>query len=229
MVTGASRQRLRIALTIPDARGREPDPEVRAATEAAAALCRSLGHEVREAAPALNGQQFSDDFILVWAAGAAEVVGLVQSQAPVGAPLEQLLEPLTLDLARMYQAQGQAALEQAIARLYAAGAAFNAFFSDVDVFLTPVLAKPPVALGEIAPTLGLEGFDRVRDYVGYTPLQNVAGAPAMSVPLGWSAGGLPIGAHFSAPTGHERRLLELAYELEQAQPWAARRPPVNAG
>jgi Asp-tRNA(Asn)/Glu-tRNA(Gln) amidotransferase A subunit family amidase len=64
---------------------------------------------------------------------------------------------------------------------------------------------------------------------GDSPLQNVAGAPAMSVPLAWSAGGLPIGIHFSAPLGGERRLLELAYELEQAQPWASRRPPVNAG
>jgi amidase len=67
------------------------------------------------------------------------------------------------------------------------------------------------------------------DYVGYTPLQNVAGAPAMSVPLAWTGSGLPIGAHFSAPKGAERRLLELAYELEQARPWTSRRPPVNAG
>jgi amidase len=108
-------------------------------------------------------------------------------------------------------------------------AAYAAFFAETDVLLTPVLARPPLPLGEISPTLGMEvGFARVLDYVGYTPLQNVAGAPAMSVPLGWSQAGLPIGAHFSAAKGQERRLLELAYELEGAQPWAGRKPGVNA-
>ncbi len=97
------------------------------------------------------------------------------------------------------------------------------------MLLTPVLAKPPPLLGEIAPSLGMEGFARVAEYASYTPLQNVAGAPAMSVPLGWSAAGLPIGAHFSAAKGQEKRLLELAYELEQAQPWAGRVPAVHAG
>jgi amidase len=102
-------------------------------------------------------------------------------------------------------------------------------FSNADIYLTPVLAKPPIALGQIDGSKGMAVFATLTDYVGYTPLQNVAGAPAMSVPLAWSAGGLPIGIHFSAPTGQERRLLELAYELEQARPWASRRPAVNAG
>jgi amidase len=229
VVEGANTQRLRIALHVPDFRGIEPDAEVRAATEAAAALCRELGHTVTEARPTLDGEQFSADFIMLWAAGAAEVVQLVQSQAGQ-TPLDQLLEPLTLGLAQHFQTQGGLpALQASIARLTQAEAAYAAFFANHDVLLTPVLAKPPVPLGEIAPTLGMAGFDRVRDYVGYTPLQNVAGAPAMSVPLAWSQGGLPIGAHFSAAKGAERTLLELAYELESARPWADRVPGVNAG
>ncbi len=228
LVRGPSTQRLRIAVSIPDARGQEPDPEVRAAIESAAELCRSLGHEVREGRPQVDGPQFTDDFILLWAAGAAEVVDAVRQQAP-DAPIEQLLEPLTLDLARHYQLQGEEALGAAIGRLRQVDTRFNAFFGDVDVLLTPVLSNPPLPIGEIAPTLGMAGFDRVLDYVGYTPLQNAAGAPAMSVPLAWSQGGLPIGAHFSAAKGQECRLLELAYELEQARPWAGRRPGVNAG
>jgi amidase len=227
VIAGPSTQRLRIALSIPDFRNHEPDAEVRAATEAAAELCRSLGHTVTEARPELDGEQFSQDFILLWAAGAAEVVGAVRANAGA-TPLDQLLEPLTLGLADLYQSQGPRALGAAIARLRQAEAAYAAFFANVDVLLTPVLAKPPPVLGEIAPTLGMAGFERVRDYVGYTPLQNVAGAPAMSVPLAWSQAGLPIGAHFSAAKGQEQRLLELAYELEQAQPWASRRPPLNA-
>jgi amidase len=227
MVEGPNTQRLRIIVSIPDARGREPDPEVRAAIEAAAEVCRGLGHDVREGRPTFDGEAFSRDFILLWAASAAEVVQMVQANAG-GAPLDQLLEPLTLDLAAHYQAAGPAALEAAIIRLHQVEAHYAAVFADVDVMLTPVLAKPPLPLGEIAPTLGMAGFSKVLDYVGYTPLQNVAGAPAMSVPLAWSAAGLPIGAHFSSAKGQERRLLELAYELEQAQPWADRKPGVNA-
>ena len=65
-------------------------------------------------------------------------------------------------------------------------------------------------------------------YVAYTVVFNVAGMPAMSVPLGWSEQGLPIGSQFAAKTGDERTLLELAYELEEAQPWADKWPPYSA-
>ena len=153
---------------------------------------------------------------------------MVQSQAP-DAPLDQLLEPLTIDLANHFRQQGPAALEAAIVRLRAVEAQYEAMFADVDVMLTPVLGKPPVPLGQIGGPRGMAVFETLPDYVGYTPLQNVAGAPAMSVPLSWSSAGLPIGSHFSAAKGQERRLLELAYELEQARPWASRRPGVNAG
>ncbi len=229
-VVGApNTQRLRIALDIPNALGHEPDAEVRAAVEAAAELCRSRGHTVTEGRPTLDGPQFSADFILLWAAGAAEVVQLVQSQAGADAPLDQLLEPLTLELAQHSRQQGTPALLAAIGRLRAVEAAYAAFFETTDIYLTPVLGKPPVPLGIIDGAKGMAAFETLNDYVGYTPLQNVAGAPAMSVPLAWSAAGLPIGIHFSAAKGQEKRLLELAYELEQAQPWADRKPGVTAG
>jgi amidase len=228
MVAGPNTQRLKIALAIKDTNGRDPDPEVRAAIEDVAQLCRSLGHEVREAAPVINGRQFVDDFILLWAAGAADVVNLVKSKAG-STPLDHLLEPLTLDLAQHYASNGQAKLGEAIGRLRGVEQAYAQFFTGWDVMLTPVLAAPPIALGQIAPSLGMQvGFSRVLNYVTYTPLQNVAGAPAMSVPLSWSRAGLPIGSHFSAAKGQERKLLELAYELERARPWAGRKPEVNA-
>ncbi len=100
------------------------------------------------------------------------------------------------------------------------------FFEQHDLTLSPVLAKPPVRIGEQAPTVDFDtAYERIMSYVGFTPLQNAAGMPAMSVPLAWSRGGLPIGAHFSAARGNERTLLELAYELEQARPWADKWPP----
>lgn len=229
LVTSANRARRRIIVDIPNARGNEPDADVRAAVEVAAELCRSMGHQVTERRAPINGTQFSDDFILLWANGALEVVTLVRSMVPAGTPLEALLEPLTLELAAHAQAQGPAALEAAVTRLRGLDAVYAGMFNDADIYLTPVLAKAPVPLGQINGARGMAVFDTLTDYAGYTPLQNVVGAPAMSVPLGMSADGLPIGIHFSAPVGEERRLLELAYELEEAQPWAARVPGVNAG
>jgi amidase len=70
---------------------------------------------------------------------------------------------------------------------------------------------------------------RVLDELGYTPLQNAVGTPAMSVPLCWTRDGLPIGSHFAAWRGGEATLLGLAYELEEARPWAKKHPPVFAG
>jgi|CXWL01.1.fsa_nt_gi amidase len=228
MVTGPSQRRLRIDVSILDARGGEPHADVRAAIEGVAELCTSLGHHVRERRPQIDGDAFSQAFTMLWAAGAAEVVGMVRAQAP-GAPLDQLFEPLTLGLAQMFTSAPAGTLERSIAALQGFDAQYAAFFEDADVLLTPVLARTPPAIGELSPMRGMDGFEDVAAYVGYTPLQNVAGAPAMSVPLSQSPSGMPIGAHFSAAKGQERRLLELAYELEQAAPWASRRPRVNAG
>jgi amidase len=69
-------------------------------------------------------------------------------------------------------------------------------------------------------------MERVLDDVGYTPLHNAVGSTAMSVPLQWTADGLPIGSQFAAWKGGEATLLQLAYELERAHPWAGKRPPI---
>ncbi len=229
LVTGPSTRRLRIKLDINNALGRAPDPDVAAVMAQTAELCRRLGHTVTEARSPIDGAQFSADFILLWAEGAAEVVNLVRQQAGANAPLDQLLEPLTLELAAHFESQGPAAFAPALQRLRAVEAQYASMFADADLYLTPVLAKAPVPLGTINPERGMATFATLSDYVGYTPLQNVAGTPAISLPMGWSGSGLPIGVQFCAAAGQERTLLELAYELEQAQPWAQRRPGVNAG
>ena len=81
-------------------------------------------------------------------------------------------------------------------------------------------AHAPPKIGYLGPEVSFEThFERVREYVGFTPLQNTTGAPAISLPMGFSRTGLPIGCQFAAAYGKEKRLLELAIEIEEARPW----------
>jgi amidase len=229
LITGPNRARRRIGMQIPAATGAEPDPQVRGAIESVARTCEGLGHQVAETRMPIDGAAFADAFTLLWSAGAAEIVQQVSQKAP-GVPLDDLLEPLTLGLAEHYRAAPEGALDRAVALLRGVEAQYDALFADYDVLLTPVLSRPAPPIGELSPVLPYDvGFPRVAAYAAYTPLQNVAGAPSMSLPLGMSADGLPIGALFSARLGQEKMLLELAYELEEALPWKARRPHLWAG
>jgi amidase len=99
-----------------------------------------------------------------------------------------------------------------------------------DLWLTPTLGEPPLKLGELDPTADnpRAGFDRAAEFVPFTPIQNATGQPAMSVPLYWNEAGLPVGAHFVGRFGDEATLFRLAAQLEEARPWAAKRPPVSA-
>jgi amidase len=227
LVTGPSQRRLRIGLGITDASGNQPTPEVAAAITAIAAQCEALGHRVTELSPMLDGEAFKNAFILYWASGAAQSIGQIQAQRP-GVPLDTLVEPLTQQLAALWQRQPAGTLARIVATMRAAESSYAAAFSTIDVMLTPVVTRPAPRIGELAPTLPFEqGFAEVTErYVTYTPIENVTGAPAISLPLAMSSDGLPIGAHFTAGLGNERTLLELAYELELAMPWSARKPPL---
>jgi amidase len=107
------------------------------------------------------------------------------------------------------------------------------FFVDHDLWLTPTLGEPPLPIGAMDPAKGMESFQRAAEFVPFTPVCNATGQPAMSVPLYWNEEeaapkGLPIGTHFVARFGDEATLFRLASQLEQARPWAQRRPPVSA-
>ena len=108
----------------------------------------------------------------------------------------------------------------------------GAFFENVDVMLTPTIAALPAPLGELDQDrkgmTAMEWTRQVFAYCPFTPLFNTTGQPAMSLPLYWSAGGLPVGVQIAARFGDEATLFRLASQLEQAKPWAKKRPPVHA-
>ena len=95
------------------------------------------------------------------------------------------------------------------------------------MLLTPTLRTPPPLLGELAPDRDFDALmPAMFDWISYTPLQNLAGTPAISLPLG-QAGALPIGVQFAADRGQEPLLLQLAAELERVAPWRDRWPTVS--
>jgi amidase len=109
--------------------------------------------------------------------------------------------------------------------VHAAGRKMATFLASYDVILSTTLAGPPPKLGYFDQNGDVETFtERVTEYLSVTPLHNATGTPAMSVPLHWTADGLPVGVHFAGRCGEEATLLALAAELETAQPWFDRVP-----
>jgi len=101
------------------------------------------------------------------------------------------------------------------------------FHQSYDVILNPTLAKPPLPLGTLTlsqPTMSW--WKEITEFSPYTALYNASGQPSMSVPLHWTPDGLPIGVLFSSRFGEDATLLRLAAQLERAQPWAERMPPI---
>jgi amidase len=219
-VSGPSSRRLRVGLVMETANGRLPDAQVTAAIESTAALMAELGHPVTPTRWPIDGPRFAQDFLTLWSMGAAELLKEVGGTAG--------LEPFTVEMARALARLPADAQTGVVERLELAARQYAGWFDNFDVILSPVLAHPAVPLGYVRGDVPFEELsERLTDYVGYTPVHNVAGGPAMSVPLYWTADGLPVGSHFAARLGDERTLFELAYELERARPWASRRPPVS--
>jgi len=226
---GADAGRLRIAFSVVSPSGGPVHPDCAAAVRDAAALCAALGHDVDEAAPELDQIATTRAFLTLYAASAAHSVAHVE-RATGHPPALERLEPLTRALADMGNAASAASYLLAVEDLQRTARAVAHFFLDYDVWLTPVLAEPPVPLGTLDATEEepMRGFFRAGELCPFTPICNVTGQPAMSVPLFWNDTGLPIGSHFAARFGDEATLFRLAAQLEAARPWTRRRPPISA-
>lgn len=226
LVTQPLKRKLRVGLLVDGGAGHAPSPEVRASIEEAARLMKSLGHTVVPTKwPIPVG--FIDDFLLVWASGALSISDTISRIAR--RPMDNtILENFSLGMADMARKAPADAMPAALGRLKTAVLAYDPFFvtNRFDVVMSPVLASPAPPIGYVGPDVPFDTLvARLREYVGYTTYHNVVGAPAMSVPLHWTPGGLPVGTQFWGRVGEDGLLFQLAYQLERAQPWAHRTPP----
>ena len=227
---GADPGRLRIAYCGTTAKGLQAHPDCVAAVEDTAKLCADLGHDVVEKAPALNPKLIGRPLFIVSSTGcAATMEGLAQL---TGRTLTQdQFEPITWALYETGCKQTAWSYLLAQNSLNQVARGLARFFDDFDAWLTPTLGEPPVPLGtfESPPDDPLQGLFRCGTFMPFTAICNVTGQPAMSVPLFWNEEGLPIGSQFISRFGDEATLFRLAAQLEEARPWAHRRPPVWAG
>jgi len=219
-------RRLRIALMLKDHRGARLHPECLEAVQRAAKLCTSLGHTVEEADPGLDMVALRPLNARISAANTACSCNM-RWRALGREPNPDDVEAVTWAVyQRGLKVSGVEYIE-AIAAAHAAGRKIAAFLSSYDVILSTTLAGPPPKLGYFDQNGDVQTFsERVTEYVSVTPLHNATGTPAMSVPLHWTAEGLAVGVHFAGRYGEESTLLALAAQLETAQPWFDRVPPL---
>jgi amidase len=221
-------RRLRIAAWTRTMSGDEPEPAVRRAHEDTISLLVELGHIVEEiSAPQFDGPVLGDAFFVLSGAAAAGVVEAADRSRDLPVQRDEL-EPFTWELVETFLDRGPDALSRAHAAFAQATRAYGAATRGYDAVLTPTIATEPWRIGHLSPILGRkELLARTARVLGYTPLQNLAGCPAMSVPLHFADDRRPIGMQFAAAPGSDALLLGLAYQLEQARPWKDRWAPYS--
>ncbi|MBJ8348952.1 amidase [Antrihabitans sp. YC2-6] len=217
LVEGAAKRRLRIGVITSHATGDALDPETVAVTNVCADMFADLGHSVRAIEPPV-GSQFATDFKLYW--GMLAVLMSASAQLRHGFDFDpRRLDPVTRGLAKMWTRNSFRTVAT-LRRLRAATQIYDDTFSNLDVVLSPTLSHPAPEIGYLSPEVPFdELFVRLQRYVAFTPLNNVGGGPAITLPSGMTAGNLPGSIHLSAARGDERTLLEMAYEFEEARPF----------
>ena len=197
------------------------DPRVRDAVHATARTLQGLGHEVEEIAAPVD-EAFGRDFLRYWA-----LISFLLQKAGgrvLGADFDAArTEPLTQELSRMAQQQALR-IPISVRRLARASREPEPVYAGgvgtYDALVSPVLSTPAPLIGELGPDVpAREHIVRLLRFASFTAWQNVTGSPAISLPLGRTAEGLPIGVQIAAPLGEERRLISMAYELEESMPW----------
>jgi amidase len=247
---GTNPGRLRIAFTSKPFLGGTVDKDCVKGLEATAKLCQDLGHEVVEAAPQIDGKSFARAFLTIVCVETRATIEEAEVLLKRRASFKDF-EPSTWVLGLLGKQCRAPEFSKTLNVAQLTARQIGEFFEKYDVLLTPTLAMPPVVTGTLQPKgiravamklLGrlnagelinrLSGIDvlaqHVFEFMPYTPLFNVTGQPAMSVPLYWNDAGLPIGMQFVSRYGDEATLFRLASQLEKAKPWSERIPPICA-
>ncbi|WP_448955531.1 amidase [Labrys neptuniae] len=224
-------RKLRIAFSTHSLLDTKVDPDCVAATLETARLCRELGHEVVEAAPEIDGALYREKYQRFWSLTATKsITGIARSRGVEPESLVGEAEAFNQYLFSVGSRVTAADYLLDINWFQGVGRSFARFLDSHDVWLTPTLGTPPPLLGHFdAGRHGGEAvMERFLEFLAFTTFANMAGLPAMSVPLSWTATGLPVGSQFTGRFNDETILLQLAAQLEGAKPWRDRLPPVFA-
>jgi amidase len=217
LVTRPGRRRLRVGFFTALDEATPSHPDCVSAVRAAAALLESNGHSVAQVSAPFD-DQFHEDFFLYWSTLSYAVCRFGKRVVHPDFDRSQV-EPFTEGLTRYFQ-EHRREVPAAIWRLRRFRRRYARAFESCDVLMNPSVAMPPPEHGYIGPDVPFEtALERLKWFIPFTPTQNVSGGPAISLPLGRSEDGLPLGVQLAAPFGDDRTLLELAFELEAAAPW----------
>jgi amidase/6-aminohexanoate-cyclic-dimer hydrolase len=222
-------RRLRVALCDTTFTGEAIHPDCRAAVHAAGKLLESLGHHVEPGRPKADVKGMMRAWTRIVACGTA--LSVRSATAGRGRPLaEGEVEAVTLGAMDYAATLSGADYLESVGQIHAFGREMAAAFDGCDILLSATLAEPPARVGRFAHTTRdfvhyRTGPGMVFDYSPFCAVFNASGQPAASVPLYWSADGLPIGVHLAAPFGQDEMLIALSAELEAVHPWAHLRPP----
>ncbi|KGI70432.1 amidase family protein [Mycolicibacterium rufum] len=238
---------LLIGVRVPSAITPHPHPEAYAAVENTVRVLTDLGHHVDELPQApFDDAALARDFLLTWFVSIAHEVDEAKRLTGAG---DASFERDTLIMAALGRATSGVDYVNAVARRHEHTRRLTEFFETHDLLLTPTMATPPPKVGAFdlpatlarsadvllkTRTAGLLRYTKIVDdmvddnlgWVPYTQLANLTGRPAISLPLHWTADGLPLGVQFVAPLAGEARLISLAAQLERAVPWFDRVAPL---
>jgi amidase len=224
-------KRLRIAwMEKPVYDGVDVDPEVVRVLHDTVRLCEDLGHELVEATPKIDGRRHLLGKERIYGANLARMIDDLAVVLDRN-PSEDNLERATWLAYQLGKNLSATDLLEALEINTQVERTLGQFFTEYDVLLSPTLARPPLRIGEVnanAPVVDEEQWEYKKIFFApYTYLFNTTGQPAMTVPLGSSSDGLPIGMQFAGRFADEATLFQLAGQLELARPWAGKRPIVH--
>ncbi len=218
--------KLKVAFSTESPNGVPVDDDCVSAVREAAELLESLGHQVDERSFDFDGERYVENFVKVWLGVTGDE--LRDYEELFGRTVDRdELEPLTRAMVETADQVTATDYLHALGWLRKLSRQVVSIWDEVDVVLTPTLARPPIPIGELEPAEGEPAIQMLlnsANWVPFTPVWNVTGQPAVSVPLVESPDGLPIGIQLVGRPAGEEILISLAAQLEQARPWAGRRP-----